>query len=116
MPIPFRSGRLRGVVESVRAQGGTLLLSGWAVDPRRHRPVDAIYAYAHGVPLGAVRPDRYRQDVATKYGAGRAGFVVRVTTDRARAIASSSSLQVFAVGDGVASALPTLRTARSRSR
>jgi hypothetical protein len=62
-----------GVVDTLRAGGGALSVTGWALDPDTVDPID-VHVYVDGVGV-SVRADQSRPDVAAAFGRGdRHGF------------------------------------------
>jgi hypothetical protein len=65
-----------GFVDDVSIDQGTVKITGWAADLRRHRVADRILAFAGGRLVAAAKPSVERPDVARVHGdeLGRSGF------------------------------------------
>lgn len=67
--VTFSPGAAQGAVERVSKPGAPLIVTGWALDAARRRPVDWVLAFA-GRRLLAVSPaGGKRPDIAASYGA-----------------------------------------------
>jgi hypothetical protein len=102
----------QGRVESVAPPGDPLVITGWAIDAARRRPVDWILFFNRDRLLAVSPGGVPRPDIAKRFGpsAERSGFVRPVADAPAR----RSAIRVFAVTGDRASELE-LPGARQRS-
>ena len=105
-PLRITDGGVQGVVDLARVDGPSLLVQGWAVRSRDHRPVDRVIAFAGDRLLFSAPPEVKRPDVASRFAVSpeQLGFSLRVP--RRLVAGVDDRPQVFGVADGVAVRLP----------
>jgi 4-amino-4-deoxy-L-arabinose transferase-like glycosyltransferase len=107
-------GAVPGQVDAISASGKPLLIGGWAVDGRRHAPVDWVLLFVDGRLLAVTAGGSKRPDVAGRFGAGAlfSGFGVAPSP----APPDHAKVRAFAVAGDLASELPLTPTARRELR
>jgi hypothetical protein len=109
--IPVVSEAFDGYVETARASGDRVAVSGWAVDEASKAPPSRILLFAGRRLLQVAEPTRERPDVVGETGTDAAllsGF--RITVPR-RDVGRGrrGAMRVFAIGGGRATELEHLR-------
>lgn len=106
--IPVTEDAVQGWLDRVRTFGGVVEMSGWAGDPKRHKPAERIVVFRNGQWLRSGRPDVQRDDVAQAHqdpSLAASGFSIQLS-DSKLDIGFGTEIRLFAISDaGVASEL-----------
>ena len=113
--LPVGAGALKGYVEKIEKQDGSLVVSGWAEDTRRGRPAKSILVFGGDRFLAEVRPTVPRADLPHPSGTADpvAGFTAGPLGDDRRCRAHSRVRRAGRTGGRAAAAL-TQGEARQR--
>ena len=104
--IPVEKGVAEGYVDSVKTDGDTVSVAGWATDAAHGQAAERVLLFRGDRLIQAGTPAAQRDDLAAQFGPGvaRAGFEF-TGIDVAEARAGRDRLRVLAVVDGRASEL-----------
>ena len=104
-----KKGAVKGYVDSVKVEGGSVLLTGWAASSNMSEVADQVVARVDGKDVAEAVPAVERADVAAYYGKPtlkHSGFLLRIPVSALECSASDSGVDVFGVLGETGSALP----------
>jgi hypothetical protein len=103
-----RQGATKGFVDSAKAEGSTVLLTGWAASTDLKGPADFVAAKVGGKTVTEALPTVERSDVAAFYGKPglkQSGFELRIPTSKLDCSKPAGGLKVYGVLNGNGSVL-----------
>ena len=104
--IPVAEGVADGYIDSVKADGDTVSVAGWATDAAHGRAAERVLLVSGDRLIQAGTPTGPRDDLAAQYGPGVALAGFEFTGVNAQGVnGGSGRLRVFAVVEGRASEL-----------
>jgi hypothetical protein len=103
-----RQGATKGFVDSAKAEGSTVLLTGWAASSDLKGPADFVAAKVSSKTVTEALPTVERSDVAAFYGKPgikQSGFELRIPTSKLDCSKPAGGLKVYGVLNGNGSVL-----------
>jgi hypothetical protein len=103
-----RQGATKGFVDSARAEGSTVVVTGWAASSDLSGPADFVVAKVGGKTVTEALPTVERADVAAFYGKPgikQSGFELRIPTAKLDCSKPAAGLKVYGVLNGNGSSL-----------
>jgi hypothetical protein len=103
-----RQGATKGFVDSVRTEGSTVVLTGWAASSDLKGPADFVAGKVGSKTVAEALPTVERSDVAAFYGKPgikMSGFELRIPTSKLDCSKPAGGLKVYGVLNGNGSTL-----------
>jgi hypothetical protein len=111
-----RQGAVKGFVDSARAEGSSVVLTGWAASSKLTAAAEFIAGKVGDKTAAEALPTVERADVAAFYGKPalkHSGFELRVPTSALDCSKAAAGLKVYGVLDGNGSLLPLVENTKS---
>ncbi len=111
-----RQGAAKGFVDSAKAEGSTVVLTGWAASSDLKGPADFVAAKVDNKTVAEALPTVERADVAAFYGKPgikQSGFELRIPTAKLECSKPAAGLKVYGVLNGNGSVLELVENTKS---
>jgi hypothetical protein len=101
--LPVQQNAVRGILQHPALAGASLIISGWAIDEKAHRPAENVILFADGRHVGSLPIKIERKDLAGWLGKDyvKSGFYQEMP----KALFAKHVLRAFAIASGRASEL-----------